>query len=294
MASDRQQRLVFDYLRKRFRDQLPFEKKELATAASWKDSSFTTYWSKQFKHFFVPANRGKPERFRVGEAFRPYVTWEKFRKHVTQVRGISSQYTAFAHDNIIVFEFFMPLSNEEHLRTSLDALFYKDTVLARLRSVESDKLARHFPRGAKGDSAYFDEVVDWIGKHFGGYSISHVAGRFREARIATLADAAEIQKDGIRYLIDETTAVVRFIFPCGSPSREAPLSLEAFDGTLDKPEMDSTSASVQAEAAKIRWVFGILFVQSIVQVVNGEAEIWMVESGMRNRLHIWRADATDA
>jgi hypothetical protein len=25
-------------------------------------------------------------------------------------------------------------------------------------------------------------------------------------------------------------------------------------------------------------------------VVNGEAEIWMVESGVRTRLHIWRVE----
>lgn len=44
------------------------------------------------------------------------------------------------------------------------------------------------------------------------------------------------------------------------------------------------------DAATIRWFFRALFVQSILQVVNGEDEIWMVESGMRNRLHIWRVE----
>jgi hypothetical protein len=289
MRSDEAQRLVFEFLRARFRDQTPFEKRELqAVVAAWKDSSFATYWSKQLKQFFVPTGRG--ETLRVGESFRPYLSWERFRKHVTQVRGIASQYSAFVHDNIIVFEFFMPLSNEEHLRTSLDALFFKDTVLIRLRSVDRDKLAAHFPPGPEEEDIYLDGIASWISGRFGGYSISHVAGRFRAAHIATLADVAEMQKDGERYLIDETTAVVRFIFPCGQAARQQlPLSLEAFD---DVPPKSSTP-EVDAEAAKIRWVFGILFVQSIVQVVNGEAEIWMVESGMRNRLHIWRADSAE-
>jgi hypothetical protein len=288
MRSNKDQRLVFDYLRARFRDQVPFEKRDLKAVATWKDSSFTTYWSKQFRHFFIPTGRGKT--FRVSEAFRPYSTWEKFQKHVTQVRGISSHYSAFVHDNIIVFEFFMPLSNEEHLRTSLDALFFKDTVLARLRNVDRDRLEAHFPRGSAKEDVYLDGIANWISDHFGGYSISHVAGRFRAVPIATLSAVAEMQKDGGRYLIDETTAVVRFIFPCGEPSRrELPLSLE----TVDDASPKSATPEVDAEAAKIRWVFGILFVQSIVQVVNGEAEIWMVESGMRSRLHIWRAESVE-
>jgi hypothetical protein len=43
----------------------------------------------------------------------------------------------------------------------------------------------------------------------------------------------------------------------------------------------------------VRWLFKALFVRSILQVVNGEAEIWMIESGLRNRLHIWRVEAAD-
>jgi len=44
------------------------------------------------------------------------------------------------------------------------------------------------------------------------------------------------------------------------------------------------------DAKLVRWFFGALFVQSITQVVNGEDEIWMVEAGMRHRLHIWRIE----
>ena len=34
-------------------------------------------------------------------------------------------------------------------------------------------------------------------------------------------------------------------------------------------------------------------VQTIIQLINAEDQIWMVESGMRNRVHIWRVDGTD-
>src|SRR2546422_6804561 len=45
------------------------------------------------------------------------------------------------------------------------------------------------------------------------------------------------------------------------------------------------------EAKSIRWFFKALFVQNILEVVAGkEAEVWMVESGIRNRVHIYRVD----
>ena len=54
-------------------------------------------------------------------------------------------------------------------------------------------------------------------------------------------------------------------------------------------EINSNDASDYTnEADAVRWFFYLLFVQSIVQVVNGEDEIWMVESGMKSKLHIWR------
>lgn len=85
-------------------------------------------------------------------------------------------------------------------------------------------------------------------------------GRFRVGSLRTRQEAAEIQTKGERYLVDETTAVTRFIFPCEDA----------------------------ADAAHVSYFFHEMFVKGIIQVVNGEDEIWMVESGMRNRLHIWR------
>jgi hypothetical protein len=100
----------------------------------------------------------------------------------------------------------------------------------------------------------------------------------------TITKAAQIEEGGDRYLIDETTAIVRFIFPCGKPLRRPPAD-------FDDPEPDHSDTTGLEEAKHVRWFFKALFVQSIIQVVNGEAEIWMVESGSRNRLHIWRVEA---
>lgn len=86
---------------------------------------------------------------------------------------------------------------------------------------------------------------------------------------------------------------MRFIFPCGTASRrDPPLSPDTFDDVI--LQEGTVDADALAEATKIRWAFGVLFVQSIVQVVNGEAEIWMVESGMRSRLHIWKVESVES
>ena len=108
----------------------------------------------------------------------------------------------------------------------------------------------------------------------------------------TIAKAAQIAESGDRYLIDETTAIVRFIFPCGDPVARQPGSSDSL-ADLDEPAPNSSDTSSEGEANKIRWFFNALFVQSIIQVVNGEAEIWMVESGLRNRLHIWKVIVWD-
>ena len=231
-------------------------------------------------------------KYRVSEAFRPYATWNAFQRHiVSQVRRVASQYTLSTYPNLLVFEFFMPLTNEGHLRTALDALFFKDTVLARLRSVEMVNLEQRFAREEdEPDVAYLERICSWVGRHFAGYSISHVSGRFRADALLTLADAAGVQANLGKYLVDETTAIVRFIFPCGSPDvRHPPLSPAHFESFA--PAVSSAEACVDAE--RIRWFFGVLFVQSIVQVVNGEDEVWMVESGMQNRLHRWKVESVE-
>ena len=280
------QELAFEFLLKRFQSQDTFTRQDFyAAIPDWKPRSQSTYWSKQIKHFLVGVAKGQ---FRVTEAFRPYANWPSFRKHIaTQVRRTYSDYTALTYDSLIVYDFLMPLSNEGYLRTALDALFYKDTVLARLRTIPYDEITKRLPMENKeSNEAYLDRVCEWIAGQFLGYSISHVSGRFRAAPLATMAEVADFQRYGDRYLIDETTAVVRFIFPCGTPHRgKTPLSGaemgdDEYPGPVEEP----------ADAATIRWFFRVLFVQSILQVVNGEDEIWIVESGIRNRLHIWRME----
>jgi hypothetical protein len=259
MGSDENQKKAFDFLAEHLDSQEPFTKDEFEGATNWERKSFQTYWSKQFKQFVISAPNNK---HRVSESFRPFTDWDKFQQHVTQVRRIASDYKALIFENVLVFEFFMPLSNEAHLRTTLDALFYKDTILARLRAQDEVELFEHFPTEPNEDKeAYLNRLCDWIAPRFVGYSISHVNGRFRAERLSTHEEVAS-PTFRRRYLIDETTAVTRFIFPCKDKN----------------------------DAEQIRWFFQVLFVRSIIQLVNGEDEVWMVESGLQNRIYVWRID----
>ena len=116
------------------------------------------------------------------------------------------------------------------------------------------------------DDAYFGSILDFIKDRFVGYSISHVDGRFRSDTLLTQDQAAALQKRGERYLVDETTAVTRFIFPYQDAG----------------------------ELAKIKFLFQTLFIRSIIQLVNGEEQIWMVESGSEgSQLHRWERLAED-
>ena len=264
------QRQAFDFLRERFRGNIPFTKADLAQQVGWTAKSISTYWSKQFEPFLKPVApilRGAQKRhqqYRVTDVFLTVGTWPKFRRHVSQKRRLTFEYKHSEYPTVLIFEFFLPLTNETALRNALDALFYRDTIQKKLLEIGLLVLrSRIEPRSAESDIDYLDRIVAWIGDQFGGYSISHVAGRFRAEQMLTMQAAAGIQERGGRYLIDETTAVTRFIFPCDD----------------------------EAHAERVSWFFHQLFVESVIQVA-GEAEIWMIESGIGNpRLHKWHAKA---
>lgn len=285
MALTTEQKKAFDFLRDNFQKGTAFTKDQFQTKTGWSGSTFPTYFSKQFKRLLseVP-----PNEYRVTEVFRKYNSEDLFETHiVTQNRKVASDYNTLTHNNLIIFEFFMPLTNEGFLRSTLDSLFYTDTILNRLRVTDNNNLNKYFPRkNSEVDLDYYKRIIEWISNRFIGYSISHVNGRFRAASLQSISESANEIISGGRYLVDETTAIVRFIFPIGNPKpRKFNPSAAYFDHINNIDEEDYTD-----EANAVRWFFYILFVQSIVQVVNGEDEIWMVESGMKSKLHIWRVN----
>ncbi|MDC7227615.1 MAG: hypothetical protein PQJ61_12695 [Spirochaetales bacterium] len=196
-----------------------------------------------------------------------------------------TDYSIFCHDNLVIFDFFLPLTHEGKLKNSLDILFYKDSVIKRLKSIDSKVLQQYFSREAEeSDEEYLQSISAWVSTNFSGYSINHVYGRYRAKELCNLQQAYRYIENGDNYLIDETTAVARFIFPCGE-SRI--VSGQSFEPDFEKID-ETDSKDLQREYNKIRFLFFKLFVQNIVQIANEEDEIWMMESGMRHRLYSWR------
>lgn len=185
----------------------------------------------------------------------------------------------------MIFELFMPLANESGLRSALDSLFYQDTVLARLQQAEPSELQQYFP-GQTGEEpeSYLNRIGEWVGRKFHGYSIYHAGGRFRSAELLTLREACTVIEGGREYLIDETTAVARFIFPCGAAGHRTELNI-ANSNPTDWPSEDNLA--YRQEAERIRFCFDILLAQAVLETTHDE-EVWILESGLYHKLHVWQ------
>ena len=186
----------------------------------------------------------------------------------------------------------MPLRNEAVLKSTLDALFFKDTIMNRLNAIPIETLNVEFPiLPDETSDAYFQRICEWVSLKFTGYSIGQYNGRFKGGQLKSFIEAAQLEQRASAYIEDETTAIVKFIFPCGIPqikvnyaTLDNPISLE---DQISENDPNATE-SVQTDARLIRFFFTLLFVKSILQVVSGEHSIWMLESGLRTRLHIWK------
>ena len=257
MGDQSTQRKAHRFFSERMATLEPFTKQDLMDASGWSRSSVDTYWSKQFKSLIEDLGDGT---YRLKERFRSYLDWKKFHFIVTQVRTPPPVYEPTVYQTIIVYEFYLPLSHENSLRFTLDSLFFKDSIIPRLKRAGIPALEKLFPRSlTENDEQLVERICDFVGSKFQGYSIYHVRGRFRSGDLTDEDGAAELRKQGMPYLIDETTAVTRFVFPCAKDETE-----------------------------KVRFLFKELFVETITQQISGEDEVWMVESGLQNCIHVWK------
>lgn len=283
MASDETQRKLYEFLCHAYREHRLFAESDLEEITGWHGTTLPTYLSKQYKGLLVKENDITGVKYRVTDSFLRYPTFEKFKELVTQVRRVAEDYKLYHFDSVVVYDFFMPLSNEDYLRRALDALFFKDTLMDKLRRLlRAGGMEDYFSRNnSEAEEEYLNRVLQWIDTTFGGYSIMHVSGRFKASPLMTAAEAGNCYNEGGRYLVDETTAVVRFIFPCGTAHQLT--SSNTVASSIVTPSDETIS-----EADKLSWFFWRLFVESIVSVISGQDEIWMLESGLRSRLHVWK------
>lgn len=264
-------KIIHDFLREKFESLEFFSKDDLEAIVEDK-KNFKYYFSKKIVPLLI---KNSASEFRVSEYFRRLKKLGDFEKHFSQSTKVQVEYTPNER-RFISFQFFLPLANELILRDSLDSLFYSDRIKRRMKVVDRIELEECFPKsGGESEDQYIDRVIGEIAIIFGGYSVSHVSGRFRGEDIMDFETAAEkIKTDGIKYLYDETTAVIRFIIP---------LEIENEPGKVEKQKKVDLE-----EVEIIRWVFMKIFVQTILESVSGEAEIWLLETGVKNRLYSWQ------
>lgn len=145
------------------------------------------------------------------------------------------------------------------MRKNLDELFYRDTLYRLISTINTDDLTHIYGKEEnETDDQYYERLTNQASNLFWGYSISHVSGRYRTGdEILTKIEAAK--KIGKAYLVDETTAIVRFIFPYEDGQEE-------YHSNLDQ-------------------LFHVLFVKVIIEAIRDEDEIWLLESMGNTVLH---------
>lgn len=278
------QQLAYDFLQSKVAAEFGLD--ELAEAADWKPGSASTYISKHLKGLVESLG---DRRYRVRTEFQR-LTFDDYRRLADQTRRRYQTYDRDEYSSIVSYEFLLPLTREDELRRALDDLFYSDAIARSLREAGLDQFEEWFPRDPSvTDDAYSNRIIEYAGMIFGGYSISHLSGRFRASGLLSRSDAAKLLAIDRRYLVDETTALVRFIIPIGASLEETSPDPGAQLPLPDSKDESTNGLAVDEEIRLVRQLFFSLFVEALIRNVTGEDEIWLIEESPRGRrLHVWK------
>ena len=262
---------IFNFLVSHAEEKISFSPQELASKTGLETAELLLRLDELLEEkdgaFFV-----KPEILRV--------RLSDFTELLYQKKKLFSEYILEVSPSILIYEFFMPLSREDRLREALDNLFYRDTIEQRIQEIGFAQIRD----GLDLDTGYSDEkisqlVFDFMESTIGGYSIYLVNGRYRADKLASRAEVVNRPFAYGSYIVDETTAIVRFILPVKTDAEKFA------HGTILEPATDSLHANQRAEL--IRWLFLNFFAEALIRVVQNEDEIWLLESGMRSAFYRW-------
>jgi hypothetical protein len=281
MATQDAAKKAYRFLRERSFSQEPFTYEDLAAESGWAIATIKTYISKQLGDV-VKRQKGQllvqPEFKRLSE--------ERFLLLATQKRALFPDYKRSIYGRLIQYEFLLPLTHEGKLRKALDDLFYEDAIRQRLSEISVGRLEKWIP-GLDQESSeeYLRRVCATVSKEFSGYSISHVSGRYLADTLTSRAGAAQMLADEQRYIIDETTAAVRFIVPLETSKQDI---VEDFEEVDEFDEIGPNEDQVKEERL-VRALFFNVFAEAVVRSVEGEDAIWLVEESPSGRkLYVWR------
>ncbi len=279
----RKTRLAYAYLKRLAATGEQYTDAGMAKETGWaQDGTVANYRSKHWHHWIRKESDGtlyvSPTFEGVGEA--DFINLHKQR---TDFYG---KYKRKMYGHAVTYEFFLPLTRERELTRALDAIFYSDTLGILVKEAEIEKFLPEFPELASAcESDARDSIIKFVSEHFTGYSISHVSGRFRSRDIAPRAKAGEMFAEGDRYLVDETTAVVRFIVPLHESMKAQPTQ-DSLPDSMIAMGGDLTEAG-QSELKRVRLAFFLLFAEAVTLTVRGEDEVWLLESGPESRVYVW-------
>lgn len=252
-----------------------FKLDDLIKASGWTEQTAKIYLSKKFSELVKETNGAYhviPEFLRV--------RFEEFKDLHRQKQTIFTEFVRMAPQKVLMYEFFMPLSQEYRLREALDNLFYKDTVEQRIKEIGVPIVRSALNlKNIKTDEDVIQFVVQFIDDTIGGYSLSLVNGRFRAKPLATRSDVAMTPYSEGHYIVDEITATVRFILPV-IVDEESLVQIGLFE-----PAENIVNTDERAE--QMRWLFLNFFAEAVTRLAGKEDEIWLLESGMRSALYRW-------
>jgi hypothetical protein len=277
MGSQVKPRKAYEFLKQHSTSKASFTVADLMRAAGWSKSTVRTYISKQYRDVLDARPDGT---IKVKAEFQR-MSLEEFLQLTTQKRKIFATYERIRFQEVVSYEFLLPLTREDFLRKALDDLFYEDAVRQRISEIGLSKLEKKIDRiSGETDEFYIKRICGLISEKFAGYSISHVNGRYRATDLTSREQAAKMLIYGERYIIDETTAAVRFIIPIENTKIS-----ESFDEIRLDVALDPAAAK---EISLIHFIFFNLFVETVVRNVKGEDAIWLLEETSHNRsLYVW-------
>ena len=269
---------TFNFLSEHAQEKTSFSIQELANKAGWSIAETKENIVNRLSDL-IEAKDG--QYFARPEILR--VRLNDFKELLHQKKRLFTDYILEVSPSILIYEFFMPLSREDRLREALDNLFYRDTIEQRIQEIGFAQIRS----GLDLPEDYTDEkiqqlVFDFMEKTIGGHSIYLVNGRYRADQLASRAEVVNRPFAYGSYIVDETTAIVRFILPVVTDAGK-------FEhGNILEPATDSLHANKRAEL--IRWLFLNFFAEALIRVVQNEDEIWLLESGMRSAFYRWTKD----
>lgn len=257
-------RAAYRFLLDKAKSREAFTATELGEAAGWKGQTPRTYLAKRLKGVVERGGRGK---YRIRPSF-VHLTEDDFIRRLSQTEAILPAYTRMAYPHVLNYEFLMPLTRESLLRPALDNLFYTDSLKRQILLVGLERFEETIPRrGRERDGHYCGRVAGKVADYIRGYSITHINGGFRADVLQTRDEAV-----GKRYIVDETTALVRFVVPLQA---DAQSHGEHFDPAALAGE---PAGGHPREVALVRTLFFNIFAEVVVHAVQGEDEIWLLET----------------